>query len=84
MNNLCMGGGGQFVSRDEVALVQTPRGTSSWKPVPHIEVIDGGELRSDQGFPVLEAGGFCILRQKNYLMNFFHLFHLFSSISHSQ
>ena len=45
---------------------------------------DGGELRSDQGLPVLEAGRFCILRQKNYLMNFFHLFHLFSSISHSQ
>ena len=40
MSNLCMGGGGQFVDRSEVALVQTPRGTSSWKPVPHIEVID--------------------------------------------
>ena len=31
---------GQFVSRDEVALVETPTGTASWKPVPHIEVID--------------------------------------------
>ena len=40
MNNLCMGGGGQFVSRDEVALIQTPRGTASWKPVSHIDVID--------------------------------------------
>ena len=84
MSTLSMGGGGQFVNRSEVALVQTPRGTSSWKPVPHIEVIDGCELQSDQGLPVLEAGRFCILRQKNYLMNFFHLFHLFSSISHSQ
>ena len=40
MSNLCMGGGGQFVDRSEVALVPTPKGTSSWRPVPHIEVID--------------------------------------------
>ena len=31
---------GKFVSRDEVALVPTPDGTDSWKPVPHMEVID--------------------------------------------
>ena len=31
---------GKFVSRDEIALVQTPAGTESWKPVPHMEVID--------------------------------------------
>ena len=31
---------GKFVSRDEVALVPTPYGTDSWKPVPHMEVID--------------------------------------------
>jgi hypothetical protein len=31
---------GKFVSRDEVALVPTPGGTESWKPVPHMEVID--------------------------------------------
>ena len=31
---------GKFVSRDEVALVPTPSGTESWKPVPHMEVID--------------------------------------------
>ena len=31
---------GQFVSRDEVAKVETPEGTASWKPVPHIDVID--------------------------------------------
>ena len=31
---------GKFVSRDEIALVQTPAGTDSWKPVPHMEVID--------------------------------------------
>ena len=40
MNNLCMGGGGQFVDRQTVALVQTPERTESWKPVPHIEVIE--------------------------------------------
>ena len=31
---------GKFVSRDEVALVPTPDGTESWKPVPHMEVIE--------------------------------------------
>ena len=31
---------GKFVSRDEVALVPTPGGTESWKPVPHMEVIE--------------------------------------------
>ena len=31
---------GKFVSRDEIAMVQTPAGTESWKPVPHMEVID--------------------------------------------
>ena len=40
MSNLCMGGGGQIVDRNGVALVETPAGTASWKPVPHIEVID--------------------------------------------
>ena len=40
MSNLCMAGGGQFVDRAEVALVPTPKGTDSWRPVPHIEVID--------------------------------------------
>ena len=39
MSNLCMGGG-QFVDRAAVAEVITPNGTASWKPVPHIEVID--------------------------------------------
>jgi len=37
---LCMSGGGQIVDRQAVALVNTPIGTESWKPVPHIEVID--------------------------------------------
>ena len=27
---------GKFVSRDEVALVPTPCGTESWKPVPQL------------------------------------------------
>jgi len=40
MSNLCMGGGGQIVDRQTVAMVETPIGTASWKPVPHIEVID--------------------------------------------
>jgi len=31
---------GKFVGRNEVALVETPTGTASWHPVPHIEVID--------------------------------------------
>ena len=37
---LCMSGGGQFVDRNAVALVETPVGTDSWKPVPHIKVIE--------------------------------------------
>ena len=31
---------GKFVNRNEVALVETPVGTDSWKPVPHIKVIE--------------------------------------------
>ena len=31
---------GKFVGRDEIALVSTPAATASWKPVPHVEVID--------------------------------------------
>ena len=31
---------GKFVGRDEIALVPTPTATASWKPVPHVEVID--------------------------------------------
>ena len=31
---------GKFVDRNEVAQVETPTGTASWHPVPHIEVID--------------------------------------------
>ena len=37
---LCMSGGGQFVDRNTVALVETPERTDSWKPVPHIAVIE--------------------------------------------
>ena len=40
MSTLMMSGGGQFVDRNTVALVETPVGTDSWKPVPHIEVIE--------------------------------------------
>ena len=31
---------GKFVSRNEVALVPTPKASESWKPVPHIDVIE--------------------------------------------
>ena len=31
---------GKFVSRDEVARTDTPCSTASWKPVPHIDVIE--------------------------------------------
>jgi len=31
---------GKFVSRDEVARVDTPCSTDTWRPVPHIDVID--------------------------------------------
>ena len=37
---LMMMSDGKFVSRDEVAIVPTPCGTESWKPVPHMEVIE--------------------------------------------
>ena len=40
MSNLCMAGSGQYVDRPEVAMIPTPKGTNSWRPVPHIEVID--------------------------------------------
>ena len=39
MNNLMMCDG-KFVSRNEVALVPTPEASESWKPVPHIDVIE--------------------------------------------
>ena len=31
---------GKFVSRDEVAMTGTPCSTTTWRPVPHAEVID--------------------------------------------
>ena len=31
---------GKYVGRDEIATVPTPEGTASWKPVPHMDVID--------------------------------------------
>ena len=35
-----MMGEGKFVGREEIAAVLTPPATSSWKPVPHVEVLD--------------------------------------------
>ena len=40
MSHLCMGGGGHYATREEIAQVPTPEATSSWKPVPHYEVIE--------------------------------------------
>ncbi len=37
---LMIGSNEKFVGRDEIALVPTPLPTNSWKPVPHVEVID--------------------------------------------
>ena len=31
---------GKFVSRDEVARTETPCSTDTWRPVPHIDVIE--------------------------------------------
>ena len=31
---------GKYVGRNEIAAVPTPEGTTSWKPVPHMDVID--------------------------------------------
>ena len=31
---------GKFVSRDEVARTDTPCSTATWRPVPHIDVIE--------------------------------------------
>ena len=31
---------GKYVGRNEIATVPTPTGTTSWKPVPHMDVID--------------------------------------------
>ena len=31
---------GKYVSKDEVALISTPRSTATWRPVPHIDVIE--------------------------------------------
>ena len=31
---------GKYVSRDEVARTDTPSSTQTWRPVPHIDVIE--------------------------------------------
>ena len=31
---------GKYVSRGEIARIDTPSSTASWKPVPHIDVIE--------------------------------------------
>jgi len=31
---------GKFVSRDEVAMTDTPCSTATWRPVPHIDIIE--------------------------------------------
>ena len=40
----------RFVGREEIAQVPTPIGTVSWKPVPHMEVIDAvGDVVNARG-----------------------------------
>jgi hypothetical protein len=41
---LCLANSGdKFVDRNTLALVPTPKPTSTWKPVPHIDVVDAVE-----------------------------------------
>lgn len=40
---LILGTNEKFVGRDEIALVETPIGTDSWHPVPHLQVIESVE-----------------------------------------
>ena len=40
---LILGTQEKFVDRNEIALVQTPKGTDTWHPVPHIQVIESLE-----------------------------------------
>lgn len=40
MPDLMMSNGGTFVDRHAIANVPTPRPTTTWRPVPHIDVID--------------------------------------------
>ena len=45
----------RFVGRDEIAQVPTPIGTVSWKPVPHMEVIDAvGDVVNARGWRILD------------------------------
>ena len=45
----------RFVGRDEIAQVPTPIGTISWKPVPHMEVIDAvGDVVNARGWRILD------------------------------
>ena len=41
--SLILGTNEKFVGRDEIALVETPIGTDSWHPVPHLQVIESVE-----------------------------------------
>ena len=45
----------RFVGREEIAQVPTPIGTVSWKPVPHMEVIDAvGDVVNARGWRILD------------------------------
>ena len=39
MKELLLHCGSKYVGREEIAMVPTPRGTASWHPVPHYEII---------------------------------------------
>lgn len=45
----------RFVGREEIAQVPTPIGTISWKPVPHLEVIDAvSDVVNARGWRILD------------------------------
>ena len=45
----------RFVGREEIAQVPTPTGTVSWKPVPHMEVIDAvSDVVNARGWQILD------------------------------
>ena len=52
---LMIDGNARFVGRDEIARVPTPIGTTSWKPVPHREVIEAvSDVVNSRGWRILD------------------------------
>ena len=45
----------RYVGRNEIAMVPTPAATASWKPVPHLDVIDAvTDVVKGQNWTILE------------------------------